>query len=300
MPEEADYVVDRRDHLGAKEFAEDYVRQGRPVLVKRALEGCSALLRWSLDYLRSEVGHQQIPLKQWGSSGIQTVQTSFEAYVDHLKRYESQLQDRTATPDQKPAYLHDVPLTSILPDANVDLDKFPSDYFPNWYRAEWWKFAQLFLGPADSITPLHFDCLLTHNLFFQISGRKRFVLVAREQLKYCYPHHWRWCEVNVEEPDYDRYPLYRIAKPAEVIVEPGDALYLPPGTLHHVRSLDCALSFNVDWHTKDSAVKGALACVRGMPWKNVYYNLVIALGLWGGISPKRLFPYYRSYLNYVS
>lgn len=300
MPTETEFVVDRRDRLEADEFAEDYVRRGRPVLVKRALEGCAALSRWNLDHLRQQAGRKQVPVKEWGPSGIQTVPRSFDDYVDNLELYESRLHTGDATADQKPAYLHDVPLTSILPEADVDLEKFPSDYFPNWYRAEWWKFAQLFLGPPHSVTPLHFDCLLTHNLFFQIMGRKRFVLIAHEQLKYCYPHHWRWCEVNVEEPDHDRYPLYRMAKPAEVIVEPGDGLYLPPGTLHHVRSLDCALSFNVDWHTKDSAVRGALACAHGMPWKNVYYNAVIVLGLWGGISPKRLFPYYRSYLNYVS
>lgn len=300
MPTEAEYVVDRRDRLGAAEFAEDYVRRSRPVLIKRALEGCAALSRWSLDYLRQQGGCKQVPLKEWGPSGIQTVQRSFNDYVDNLELYELRLNTGDVTTDQKPAYLHDVPLTSILPEADVDLEKFPSDYFPNWYRAEWWKFAQLFLGPPYSVTPLHFDCLLTHNLFFQIKGRKRFVLIAREQLKYCYPHHWRWCEVNVEEPDYDHYPLYGKAKPAEVIVEPGDSLYLPPGTLHYVQSLDRALSFNIDWHTKDSALKGALAFARGMPWKNVYYNAVIALGLWCGIPTKRLFPYYRSYLNYVS
>lgn len=300
MPAEAEYVVDRRDGLGAEEFAENYVRRGRPVLVKRALEGCAALSRWSLGYLREQAGRKLVPLKEWGPSGIQTVRRCFDDYVDNLELYEFRLHTGGVTADQKPAYLHDVPLTSILPEADADLERFPSDYFPNWYRAEWWKFAQLFLGPPHSITPLHFDCLLTHNLFFQIKGRKRFVLIAREHLKYCYPHDWRWSEVNVEEPDYDRYPLYRMAKPAQVIVEPGDGLYLPPGTLHHVRSLDCALSFNVDWHTKDSALKGALAFARGMPWKNVYYNAVIALGLWGGISPKHLLPYYRSYLNYVS
>jgi len=125
-------------------------------------------------------------------------------------------------------------------------------------------------------------------------------LIPAEQLKFCYRHHWRWCEVDAEKPDLDRFPLYRGAQPVEVIAEPGDCLYFPPGTLHHVRSLDCALSFNVDWHTRDSAAKGVLALANGMPIKNVYYNAVIALGMWSGIPADTLLPYYRSYLNYVS
>ena len=79
-----------------------------------------------------------------------------------------------------------------------------------------------------------------------------------------------------------------------------DMLDIPPGMLHHVRSLDCALSFNVDWHTKDSALAGLIAARRGMPAKNVYFNAVIALGLWSGVPAKALLPYYRSYLDYVS
>jgi hypothetical protein len=116
----------------------------------------------------------------------------------------------------------------------------------------------------------------------------------------CYRSNWRWFEVDVEEPDYARHPLYRSATPAEVVVGPGDVLYIPPGTLHHVRGLDCALSFNVDWHTKDSALAGLNAARRGMPWKNVYYNAIIAFGLWSGVSARALLPCYRSYLNYVS
>lgn len=77
-------------------------------------------------------------------------------------------------------------------------------------------------------------------------------------------------------------------------------LYMPPGMLHHVRSLDGSMSFNVDWHTRDSAIQGVLALKRNMPLKNVYYNAVIALGQCARISAGRVLPWYRSYLNYVS
>jgi hypothetical protein len=294
-----DHTIDRCQHLSVGDFHETYLRHGRPVHIKRALEECSALSRWDLDYLRKQSGRRLVALKKWRPSGITTVQRPLSDYLASLECYEAQLRAGEAT-DQRPPYLHDVPLTSILPDANSDLEAFPYAYFPAWYGSEWWKFAQLFLGPTHSFTPLHFDCLLTHNLFFQIRGIKKFILISRDQLKFCYPHNWRWSKVDAEQPDYEKYPLYRRANPIEVIVEPGDALYIPPGTFHYVRSLDCALSFNIDWHTKKSALAGILGVARGMPWKNVYYNLLIAFGLWGGIPSQRILPYYGSYLNYVS
>ncbi|OAI29981.1 transcription factor jumonji [Methylosinus sp. R-45379] len=291
------FCVDRVDQLSPDEFVEGYVRLRRPVVISGGLKKCVAFVSWNLDYLRRRAGDRNVVLKKWGPSGICLDHSRLRDYVDALEAYESRGNSAIA---QQPAYLHDVPLTSILPDAGADLRGFPANFFPLWYGVEWPTFAQLFLGPSGSVTPLHFDCLLTHNLFFQVAGRKKFTLLPREQIKYCYPYNWRWCEIDVEKPDYNRYPLYRLANPTEVVVEPGDVLYMPPGTLHHVRSLDCALSFNVDWHTKDSALRGALSFLRGMPTKNIYYNMIVAFGLWSGASTKRLLPYYRSYLNYVS
>jgi hypothetical protein len=296
----AELSVDRRENLDAEEFAESYVAGKRPVIVKNALAGSSALSRWNFDRLRQQAGARVVPLKTLSESGIKVTSRRLDEYLDELETFEAKAASAGSERPSAPAYLHDIPLTALLPNVEEDLERFPTDFFPAWYGARWPQFAQVFLGPSHSLTPLHFDCLLTHNLFFQIKGRKRFTLIAHEELKYCYPRRWRWCEIDVEKPDYQRFPLYRFARPVDVVVEPGDCLYLPPGTLHHVRGLDCALSFNVDWHTKKSAAQGVLAAARGMPLKNVYYNAIIAFGLWTGASAQRLFPYYRSYLSYIS
>jgi hypothetical protein len=300
MAPRARYAIDLRGRLDAREFAQDYVRRARPVLMHGALEGCSALSLWTLEHLADRNHGKSAQLKEWDGERIRTTCKPFDSYAAELIDYAAHARGGDVALSPMPAYLHDAPLRSILPDADVALETFPSDYFPFWYGDQWSAFAQLFLGPEGAVTPLHFDCLLTHNLFFQIRGRKRFVMVAPEKLDCCYPRDWRWSNVDAENPDFERHPLFREAEPAEVVVEPGDALYFPPGTLHHVRSLDCALSFNVDWHTSRSALRGVAAIARGMPLQNVSYNAVIALGLCLGVPRDTLFPYYRSYLNYVS
>jgi hypothetical protein len=153
---------------------------------------------------------------------------------------------------------------------------------------------------VGSVTPLHFDCLLTHNLFFQVSGRKRFTLLPFEERFKSYVYQWRWCRVDPEAPDLEKFPLFKEAAPVTCDVGPGDMLYLPPGTLHHVRSLETSVSFNIDWHTRRSARRGLLAVSQGMPLKNVYYNAVIAAGLHLPIPRDWLFPLYASYLSYIS
>ena len=114
----------------------------------------------------------------------------------------------------RPAYLHDIPLMSVVPSAASDIEAL-TEYFPAWYGALWPRFAQLFLGSSGSVTPLHFDCSLTHNLFFQVIGEKRFTLLPPKQAGYCYRKNWRWFEVDVERPDYERHPLYRLATPTQ-------------------------------------------------------------------------------------
>ncbi|WP_330083593.1 cupin-like domain-containing protein [Methylocystis iwaonis] len=292
--------VDTVPHLTSVEFAERYVAKNRPVLIKRALADSVAFKSWTFDRLRQQSGSNTVLLKDWRPGGkILTRQSKIAAYLDEIEQYEVR---RAAGDDRarRPAYLHDMPLTSVFPDAAAGLAAFPQNFFPSWYGASWTDFAQFFLGPSWSYTPLHFDCLLTHNLFFQLRGRKCFTVLDYDQRNYCYVHDWRWSAVNPESPDFDMHPLFRHARPQQVIVEPGDVFFMPSGMLHHVRSLDAAMSLNVDWHTKSSAARGVLALTQGMPLKNVYYNALIAFGLWTGAGRDRIFPYYRSYLNYVS
>jgi len=296
--------VERRDGLTPAAFFSEYVEKARPVVVSAALKECSALSRWTPAHLRAVSGNARVKLKQGladkGVMALRTVESSLSDYLDSLARYEALLRDGAACAEDRPAYLHDVPLLSILPDADSDLEGFPAGYFPRFYRRDWWRFAQFFLGPTHSLTPLHFDCLLTHNLFFQVAGRKRFILLPYEQRAFCHRYQWRWFKVDAENPDVSLHSEYRQARPMRCVVGPGDMLYMPPGMLHHVRSLDTAISFNVDWHTRRSAVQGVFALGQGMPTKNVYYNAVLALGLCAGLPAKSILPFYRSYLNYVS
>ena len=199
------------------------------------------------------------------------------------------------------------------PGARCDVPSlFYSYYFSDELWQEWtWteryaaqpeilRYAQFFMSATGSRTPLHFDTLCTHNLFFQIHGRKRFILIPPSQRRYCYMQGWRWSAVDASAPDERRHPLFRQATPSVVELEPGDMLFMPSETLHEVVTLTPSISFNIDWHTPRSVLRGLLSGLRGAPRENVFYNLLVTLGVCFRVPSAWLFPFYRSYLSYLS
>ena len=90
----------------------------------------------------------------------------------------------------------------------------------------------LWIGPAGTVTPLHHDN--THNMFIQIHGRKRFRLIPTMQAPYVYNHVGVFCAVDVLDPKPEQFPLYAKTTPIEIVVEPGDFLYIPMTWWHHV------------------------------------------------------------------
>jgi len=105
---------------------------------------------------------------------------------------------------------------------------------------------RFWLGPAGTVTPLH--CDYDDNIFAQIWGTKRIFLAPPHHDEFLYPN-----EANAilfgspfdpEAPDYEKFPLARQAATVEVIVNPGDMLYVPAGWYHQVRALTFSLSSN--------------------------------------------------------
>jgi ribosomal protein L16 Arg81 hydroxylase len=61
-----------------------------------------------------------------------------------------------------------------------------------------------------------------------------------------YMYHYRnyFSQVDPENVDRDRFPLFRKAKPIEITVAPGEVLFIPIGWWHHVRALDLSISIS--------------------------------------------------------
>ncbi|QYF92651.1 cupin-like domain-containing protein [Massilia sp. PAMC28688] len=117
-------------------------------------------------------------------------------------------------------------------------------HWPSWFD----KMGppRFWVGPAGTVTPLH--CDYDDNIFAQVWGSKRIFLAPPHHDQFLYPRQANailfGSPFDPEAPDYARFPLARHAALVEVIVHPGDMLYVPAGWYHQVRSLTFSLSSN--------------------------------------------------------
>jgi len=284
-------AIDRRTFFGA------FVAKRTPVVIRNLASWWSAL-EWDLNYFRSFAGDTKLPVKIGDVSKGVLKDVRLNDYLDSLAEFEIRL--RAGEGATAPGYLHDVPFFRLFPILRADVEPFPLQLFPEWYWPNWHQYVQYFMGPTGSVTPLHFDTLMTNNLFFQVVGRKRFILIPMEQRGCCYMRGWRWAQFDPSEPDFAAFPRSVAVTPTAVVLEPGEVLYIPPGTLHYVQALSMSISFNIDWHTARTALRGVMTVFEGAPLRNGYYNLLSLLGLGLGIPEHIIFRWYKSYLNYVS
>jgi Cupin-like domain len=193
-----------------------------------------------------------------------------------------------------------VAIFNTFPELVNDISHEVKNYFSSYYGQHWWSYMQFFMSVSGHVTPLHFDTLMTNNTFFQIKGKKRFILIPWDQRDCCYMKSWRWSDVDPSKPDLNKHIKFSEAQPQVVDVEGGDILFMPSGMLHCVETLSFSISFNIDWHSQKSVVRGVKSFMYGAPWKNVYYNMLIYSGLKFKVPEKVIYKYYRSYLGYIS
>jgi hypothetical protein len=112
-----------------------------------------------------------------------------------------------------------------------------SDFFPDVEPRLW-------LGNQATVSA-HYDG--SDNLACVVAGRRRFILFAPEQVANLYPGSLNLTPagapvslVNLHEPDFERYPLYKVALANAWSAElyPGDAIFIPLMWWHHVDSLE--------------------------------------------------------------
>ncbi len=155
----------------------------------------------------------------------------------------------------------------------------------------------LWFGTAI-ITPAHFD--ESHNVACCVAGRRRFTLFPPEQIANLYvgpidhsPAGMPMSLVDFAQPDFERFPRFRaaLASARAAVLEPGDAIYMPPLWWHHVRSLErFNMLVNYWWvrtapgHAKPPfALDGlmhAVGALRGLPpaqrqaWREIFEHYV--------------------------
>jgi hypothetical protein len=182
-------------------------------------------------------------------------------------------------------YIQSTPADGCLPDFPA---KNANLLLPNTVRPRVW------IGNAVRVQT-HYD--LSDNIAVVVAGRRHFTLFPPDQLANLYVGPFEntlagspVSLADIEKPDFDRYPKLRVALAAGLTaeLEPGDAIYIPYGWWHHVRSLSALnMLVNYWWNEAPAHLQApygamllSMLMVRDMPerqrdvWKGMFDHFV--------------------------
>jgi len=234
--------IPRRENLGSDEFLERYYAVNRPVILVGEMAGWPALDRWTPDYLKTRVGAAPVEYQ-----GGRTGNERFEMEKDRHRRegpfdaFMDQIQGAAGNDAYITAYNSAKNRQALSPlfDDMGYLDKFLTRNRPDAEGMMW-------IGPAGTTTSLHHD--LTNNFIGQLVGRKRLQVLPASEVGKVYNQTHVFSRIpDLEDPSLDaaRWPRLPGAHVYEVILEPGEILFMPLAWWHQVKALE--FSVTVTW-----------------------------------------------------
>jgi histone arginine demethylase JMJD6 len=229
----------RRDNITYEEFIEEHYKPGIPLVFTKAAKVWKANGLFSPDWFRENYPDRK--------TDVRGTTYTIKQVMDMVE----------ASTEDKPApypMIFDIP--STIPELMPLLDPLDLNYAsPNWLRnkmfniGKWGGAIEMFVGgPGGRFPYMHIDYYHLNAWITQLYGEKRFTVFPRGQEDLLYPRPddpWR-SELNIFEPDYEKYPKFKDATPIHFVVGPGETLFIPFGTWHSAYSLTPTISVAFD------------------------------------------------------
>lgn len=226
--------VPRYDHLSAPDFRRSFLAPGRPVIMRSFAAGWPALTRWRFDEFARAHGALRVPVVAEAFANSGRAYTSADRYL----RFDQYLTAIQREPSRLRMFLFNV--RRRLPDLCKDFD-YP-DHARRWAKSR----PYLFFGGASASVDVHYDADLAHVFLTQFEGRKRVLLFGPEHSPNLYRHPLTVsCNVDVANPDFERYPRLAAVQGYECLLGHGDTLFIPSGWWHYIAYLDSGFSLSL-------------------------------------------------------
>lgn len=209
-----------------------------------------------LDFWANVHGHRFVPIElgDMQRGGMKERIMRMDAFVSSYLKPSSDYPSwslKMATSNQEKsqvAYLAQHQLFEQMSDLLDDIVSLPSlcgEAGPTHVNA--------WVGTGGTRTPLHFDSY--DNLFVQVFGVKyvriyshseteKLYVIQKNDATSSHGAQGNMSAVDCELEDYDAHPNSQNAKYTEVIMMPGDCLFIPARAWHYVRSLSTSASVN--------------------------------------------------------
>jgi len=248
--------LDRRSNLSYEEFAKQYLYSNKPVIVTDAIRQWRALARWTPEFFQKEFGAMTFNLpdakakSEYKGGGV--TEYTMTRLIDLVLN----------STDENPApYLRNIVLYERFPSLRDDIEPLPEYLQPNWLPDHYFLKSvgdilnrgaaiEIYIGGKGGAFPvLHYDGAAAHAFLMHIYGRKRFILYPPAQTEFLYPSPEKpnLSMINsVDDPDFERFPLFKKAVATTFVLEAGDLFFIPSGWWHTTKMLTPCISVSAN------------------------------------------------------
>jgi hypothetical protein len=230
-------VIERVEAPSAEVFFNRYYATLTPVVLTGLVPRWPAFGLWSPAHFRAAYGHVEVEMSD-GREGDPDHElrrerharpTRMDAFVDRV----------LSAGESNDFYLIARNYNTRRPELAPLMDQidWSCGYFDRAIAPE---SSALWFGPAGTVTPLHHDS--SSILFAQVYGRKKLLLASPAETALLDGVRAMYAAVDPEHPERAERPSHRGVLFSEVILEAGEALFIPAGWWHHVRALTVSIS----------------------------------------------------------
>jgi len=226
--------IERRSGLTRETFAKEYLGPLKPVVFTDLMASWPAKEKWTIEYFKEKYGDLMVPVVSNNFSrpgkGYLTadMHITFREYLEILESGPSDLRIFAWNIFWKaPELREDFEIPDIM------------DGFVN-------ELPFFFFGCEGSRVTLHYDVDMSHVFLNQIYGRKRIILFSPEQGRQLYHLPFTVSShVNILDPDFVKHPALQHVKGIEVMLMPGETLFIPRGYWHYIEYTDGGYSISL-------------------------------------------------------
>ncbi|MEH2283667.1 MAG: cupin-like domain-containing protein [Nostoc sp.] len=237
-----------------EQFLETW-KQYQPFIIEDVAKHWDACKKWSNDYLIEHCGNNLVPIRFFQKTFLTDYKNfafhdgyNLEKEMKYKEYVKDYVENKGNNNDGLGCYLIEADIEKYFPEIVGDVT-YPEYLSSKPFVSLWHGFSS---KDFTSASPLHFDRI--HNIFVQIRGKKRILLFPPSNYLSFYPpledssgmgHN---SKVNPDIFDLESFPKFPWQERIEVILQPGEILYIPPFWWHHVTAVDenISLSFWYD------------------------------------------------------
>ena len=230
--------VPRRHKLSRGQFVAEYLSASRPVIITGMMDDWPALRKWNLDFFADNFGDREVEV-QFGRNSGENYEIEKHKFVKKfaMRDYVEMVRNAGKTNDFYLTAVNNSSNQTVLPELWDDIVQVPE-----YLDARNPHNGFLWFGPTGTITPFHHD--LTNNFMAQVVGRKKVKIVPSWDMPVMRNTYHVFSEVDGRIVPQQVAPPLHEPQILECVLNPGEILFLPIGSLHFVEGLEISVTIS--------------------------------------------------------